>query len=61
LPEGTILEDSLYDDIDFQEVKNRANHLWGPPDLEINRFYTETEINEMPRDERVRYFIVPIS
>src|SRR5438552_801372 len=43
LPEGTVLEDSLYEGAVFDEIKNRAKNAWGPPDPDVSRIYGEEE------------------
>jgi hypothetical protein len=57
LPEGTTLADSLYDDANFQTVRERARERLGPPDLQESHFFTKEELSEMPSD-RVHYFLL---
>jgi hypothetical protein len=59
LPEGTILSDSLYDDVNFEAVKERAGERFGPPDLEASQFLSKEELSRMP-NERVHYFLLPL-
>jgi hypothetical protein len=59
IPEGTILADALYEDISFEQIKQRAFNEWGPPDLDVTQFLTAMELCEMPYD-RVHYFLIPI-
>ena len=58
LPEGTILQDSLCEDVDFDEIKRRAHHEFGPPDLDISKIYAEDDIRRMV-GKRVHYFLIP--
>jgi len=60
LPEGTVLEDSLSDDIDFNEIKRRARNEFGPPDLDVSKIYTEDVIRRMV-GTRVHYFIILVA
>jgi hypothetical protein len=57
LPESTILADALYDDVNFQAVKQNAMARFGPPDLKDSQFFTKEELSEMSSD-RVHYFLL---
>ena len=56
LPEGTILNDLLYDRIGFDGLKNRAEDVWGKADLDIHRIYSESEVRRFEVD-RIHYFL----
>lgn len=56
LPQGTELEDVLFENVNFQEVKKRAEQLWGPPDLDLARTYNEEDIRGMGA-KRVHYVL----
>jgi hypothetical protein len=60
LPEGTELEDSFQDSMVFNEIQERATLKFGPPDLDISRYYSEDEVTEMSGN-RVHYFVVKIA
>jgi hypothetical protein len=57
LPEGTVLEDSTYEGVTFDEAKARAVAVWGPPDLDINRIYSDADLANL-RPGRVHYFLI---
>ena len=60
LPAGTILEDSFFDDISFDEVKQCALKQWGPPDLDVGNLYSEAEVSGLSCD-RVHYFLISLA
>ena len=59
LPEGTDLQDLYSEGVTFSEFKLRAAEQFGPPDLDIQKIYTEREIRAL-RQERVHYFLLNI-
>jgi hypothetical protein len=56
LPEGTILED-LRQSGSFDDFKREANKIWGLPNLDIDRIYTENEAYQNS-GKRVNYFLI---
>jgi hypothetical protein len=56
LPEGTILADVLYENVEFHAVKKRAIGKFGPPDLRPSQFFTKQGLSRLS-SERVHYFL----
>ena len=54
LPEGTILDDAFYENITFKEAQKRAEEKFGPPDLDVLKFYSAEELTKLG-NERVHY------
>jgi hypothetical protein len=59
LPEGTLLSDSLYDDVNFESVKEHAMKLFGPSNLEGSQFFTKETLSRLPTN-RVHYFLLTL-
>jgi len=59
LPEGTVLEELLYENLDFDSVKKRAQELWGPPDLDVNCVYSGEDLHKIGSD-RIHYMLINV-
>ncbi len=58
-PEG-VLDDLIYAAKSYEECRRWAEEEFGPPDLDIRRFYGEAQIRAL-RFKRIHYFRVRIS
>ena len=54
------LMDLYYDDKGYEDFKQGAIRIWGPPDLEMNHIYSEEEMDRMPKN-RGHYGVVKIT
>jgi len=59
LPEGTIMEGLVREGVTYHEFKLRTAEQLGPPDLDIQKIYSERAIREL-RQKRVHYFLVKV-
>jgi hypothetical protein len=57
VPEGSLVVDEMYGGSTFNNAKAVALAAWGPPDLAIDKMYTDSDIAHMSRT-RVHYFLL---
>jgi len=57
MPEGSQVVDGIYGGSTFNDAKAVALAAWGPPDLVIDKIYTQHEVARMSR-MRVHYFLL---